>query len=256
MNQRFSGKSVLITGAGGGIGLEVVRLMAKEGATVIAADRNEQRLDYAVEIAKAEDAHIITLPGDLSDTGYCNELAHLAFEESGQLDVVVNNAGLIRRGNILDTSDEDWQVSMAINVESIFRICRSAISIMKDNGGGAIVNTASCWGLYPGPNHVAYCTSKAAVAAMTRCLGRDHAGDGIRVNAVCPNEVNTPMLRTGFEIRGYDADTAVEELNKTVPIGRIAEPGEIASTIAFLASSESSYLCGSLLEVNGGKPVY
>ena len=91
---------------------------------------------------------------------------------------------------------------------------------------------------------------------MTQCLGRDHAADGIRINAVCPNEVNTPMLRTGFAIRGLDPDTAVQELNRSVPIGHIAEPEEIADTIAFLASDQASYLCGTLLEVNGGKPVY
>ena len=162
----------------------------------------------------------------------------------------------MRRGDILDTSDEDWQLSMSINVESIFRICRSSIKLMKEQNGGSIVNTASCWGLYPGPDHLAYCTSKAAVAAMTRCLGRDHAADGIRVNAVCPNEVNTPMLRSGFEMRGFDADSAVEQLNQTVPLGRIAEPGEIAEAIAYLASDNASYVCGSLLEINGAKPVY
>jgi NAD(P)-dependent dehydrogenase (short-subunit alcohol dehydrogenase family) len=127
---------------------------------------------------------------------------------------------------------------------------------MKIQGYGSIVNTASCWGIYPGPNHIAYCTSKAAVAAMTKCLGRDHAPDGIRINAVCPNEVNTPMLRSGFEIRGLDPDTAIETLNQTVPIGRIAEPEEVAEAIRFLASDESSYICGSLLEINGAKPVY
>ncbi len=169
---------------------------------------------------------------------------------------MINNAGLMRRGNILETSDEDWALSMGVNVEAIFRLCRSTVGIMKNQGHGTIVNTASCWGIYPGPDHFVYCTTKAAVAAMTRCLGRDHAPDGIRVNAVCPNEVNTPMLRTGFEVRGFDPNEAIEELNKSVPIGHIAEPAEIADVIAFLASDESRYMCGALLEVNGGKPVY
>ena len=162
----------------------------------------------------------------------------------------------MRRGHALEATDDDWEVSMKVNVESVFRICRGAIGIMRSRGGGAIVNTASCWGLYPGPDHVIYCTSKAAVATMSKCLGRDHARDGVRVNAVCPNEVNTPMLRSGFERRGYDPAKAVDQLGETVPLGRIAEPEDIADIILFLASEESRYITGATVEVNGGKPVY
>jgi NAD(P)-dependent dehydrogenase (short-subunit alcohol dehydrogenase family) len=97
--------------------------------------------------------------------------------------------------------------------------------------------------------------SKAAVASLTQCLGRDHAHQNIRVNAVCPNEVNTPMIRSGFELRGFDPDAAISELNVSVPLGRIAEPEDIADVVAFLASDEARYMCGALLEVNGGKPV-
>jgi NAD(P)-dependent dehydrogenase (short-subunit alcohol dehydrogenase family) len=260
MSKKLQGKTVLITGAGGGIGLATVKLFATHGARIIAADLDNtrlQRINKAVRFPGSKfESDVHFLPGNLDDPEYCNQLPHDAFQINNQLDIVINNAGLIRRGNILDTSDEDWEISMKINVESIFRICRSAIGIMKSQGHGSIVNTASCWGIYPGPDHVAYCTSKAAVAAMTKCLGRDHAADGIRINAVCPNEVNTPMLRSGFEIRGLDPDTAIETLNQSVPIGRIAEPGEVAEAIAFLASDESSYICGSLLEINGAKPVY
>ena len=126
---------------------------------------------------------------------------------------------------------------------------------MDEAGGGAIVNVASCWGLRPGPDHAVYCMTKAAIASLTQCMGRDHAHQNIHINAVCPNEVNTPMLRTGFEKRGFDPDTAVAELGKTVPMGRIAEPEDIVDVILFLASDQARYMCGALLEVNGGKPV-
>jgi NAD(P)-dependent dehydrogenase (short-subunit alcohol dehydrogenase family) len=255
MAGRFRGKVVLITGAGGGIGEAVTRLFAKQGDAIVATDRDEACMARARSISP-ESSAVELITGDLSNPEFCDRLPALARDVHGQLDIMVNNAGIMRRGNILDTSDEDWSVTMAVNVESVFRTCRSAIPIMKSVGKGAIVNVASCWGIYPGPDHVAYCTSKAAVAAMTRCLGRDHAGDGIRINAVCPNEVNTPMLRTGFEIRGLDPGSAIETLNQTVPIGRIAEPEEIADTICWLASEEARYVCGVLLEVNGAKPVY
>lgn len=240
----MQGKVALVTGANGGIGLAITKTLQQEGVKVITTD---------MTLTEAGDHHI---DGDLTDPGFCDGLPEYAAEVFGRLDILVNNAGVMRRGPITDATDEDFQLSMAVNVEAPFRLCRAAIPLMEKAGGGAIVSVASCWGKYPGPNHLVYCTSKAAIAGMTQCLGRDCAPLGIRVNAVCPNEVDTPMLRTGFEIRGLNPDTAVEELNKTVPVGRIAQAQEIANVVAFLASDKASYLCGSLIEVNGGKPVY
>ena len=142
---------------------------------------------------------------------------------------------------------------MKVNVEAPFRLCRASIPLMKR--GSVIVNISSCWGLRPGPNHPLYVMSKAAIASLTQCLGMDHAHQGIRVNAVCPNEVNTQMLHSGFDVRGLNPEKALEELNTTVPIGRIAEPKDIVDVILFLLSDESRYMCGSLVEVNGAKQV-
>ena len=166
-----------------------------------------------------------------------------------------DRSGVITRGSVTSTTDADWALSLGVNVEAPFRVCRGAIPILAEAGGGAIVNVASCWGVRPGPNHAVYCMTKAAIASLTQCMGMDHAHQNIRVNAVCPNEVNTPMLRTGFAKRGFDPDTAVTELGRTVPLGRIAEPEDIADVVVFLASDAARYMCGSLVEVNGGKPV-
>jgi NAD(P)-dependent dehydrogenase (short-subunit alcohol dehydrogenase family) len=198
----------------------------------------------------------MAFPGDLLDKNYSDSLANEVKEKLGSIDILINNAGLMRRGDITQTSDEDYELSMKINVEAPFRLIRASIPLMVESGGGSIVNISSCWGINPGPNHLIYCTTKAALAAMTKCLGRDHAHQNIRINAVCPNEVNTPMLRTGFEIRGLNPDDAIEELNQSVPIGHIAEPEEIADVVAFLSSYEARYICGSLVEINGGKAVY
>ena len=201
----------------------------------------------------AAEAH---LPGDLLDPAYADGLARAARDALGGLDIVVNNAGVITRGPVTDSTDADWTLSLGVNVEAPFRICRAAIPLMAEAGGGAIVNVSSCWGgKAPGPNHALYCMTKAAIASLTQCMGMDHAHQGIRVNAVCPNEVNTPMLRTGFARRGFDPDTAVAELGRTVPIGRIAEPEDIADVVLFLASDAARYMCGALVEINGGKPV-
>lgn len=236
---RFEGKSVLVTGAGGGIGRAIVAAFQAEGARVLGTDLAAPAGDLALE-------------GDITDQSFRDGLPAQAIKVFGALDILCNNAGIITRGKITETSDADYARTMAVNVEAPFKLCRAAIPLMK---GGAIVNTASCWGVHPGPDHPLYVMSKAAVASMTQCLGRDHAGEGIRVNAVCPNEVNTPMIRTGFAIRGLDPDDGLAQLNSTVPLGRIAEPEDIADVVTFLASDAARYITGALIEVNGGKPV-
>ena len=240
----FAGKRALVTGAAGGIGGSITSMLRAAGARVAVTDHNTDGIDA--------EAHF---PGDLTDPSYANTLPLQAAEALGGLDILINNAGLMRRGKVTDSSDEDFDISVAVNVKAPFQLCRAAIPIMAAIGGGAIVNTASCWGVHPGPDHAVYCMTKAAIASLTQCMGRDHAHQGIRINAVCPNEVDTPMLRTGFEMRGFDPTTAVAELDKTVPLGRIAQPEDIAEVVLFLASDHARYMCGSLVEVNGGKQV-
>ncbi|WP_108879459.1 SDR family oxidoreductase [Anderseniella sp. Alg231-50] len=238
----LKGRRALVTGAAGGIGQAIVARLKTEGVIVAGTDRQPCATDFSFD-------------GDLMKAEFCDALPGRAFEAMGGLDIVINNAGIITRGPVTAASDEDYQRTMAINVEAPFRLCRAAIPIMTAAGGGAIVNTSSCWGVHPGPNHPLYVMSKAAVASLTQCLGMDHAHQNIRVNAVCPNEVNTPMIRTGFTQRGLDPDTAVKQLNASVPLGRIAEPEDIADVVVFLASDQARYICGSLIEVNGGKQV-
>ena len=239
---RLANKKALVTGANGGIGKAIVEKFQAEGAIVTGTDTAETAADFSIG-------------GDLLDPAFCDNLPMTAANLMGGLDIVVNNAGIITRGDITQANNEDYARTMGINVEAPFRICRAAIPIMAKAGGGAIVNTSSCWGIHPGPNHPLYVMSKAAIASLTQCLGMDHAHQNIRVNAVCPNEVNTPMIRTGFEMRGLDPDKAIEELNASVPLGRIAEPEDISDVVLFLASDQSRYMCGALLQVNGGKPV-
>ena len=238
----LEGKKALVTGAAGGIGQSIVSKLQTEGVVVTGSDRENAKGDF-------------TIDGDLMDPDFCDQLPLQAVETMGGLDILINNAGIITRGSITEASDDDLKRTLAINVEAPFRLCRAAIPILADRGGGAIVNTSSCWGVHPGPNHPVYVMSKAAIASLTQCLGMDHAHQNIRVNAVCPNEVNTPMIRTGFETRGLDPDKAIDELNASVPLGRIAEPEDIADVVVFLTSDKARYLCGSLIEVNGGKPV-
>ena len=240
----FKGKTALVTGAAGGIGKSITGKLMAKGCQVAVTDYDTSEVTAT--------AHF---DGDLLNADFCNTLPRRVANQLGKIDILCNNAGVITRGDINSASDADFDLSFGVNVKAPFQLCRATIPIMASQGGGAIINTCSCWGLRPGPNHPIYIASKAALASLTQCLGRDHAHQKIRVNAVCPNEVNTPMIRSGFEIRGMDADAALKTLNDSVPLGHIAEPEEIADVILFLASNSARYMCGALVEVNGGKPV-
>lgn len=253
---RFDDKNVVITGATGGIGQASVELFASEGANILFSDRSEEDCADLRDALRRKGMDASFIAGDLRQKTYCESLIENAAAALGGIDILINNAGAIPRGNILDTTDNMWFTALDVNLNAVFYLCREVIPHMQAAGGGAIVNVSSTWGVHPGPDHIAYCTSKGALATFTRCLGRDHAPDGIRVNGVCPNEVNTQMLRSGFIERGINPDTAIEDLGKTVPLGHVAEPEEIADVIAFLASHDARYVCGELIEVTGAKPVY
>ena len=202
--KRFSGRVAVVTGGGGGIGSAICQRLAEEGADVVVTDMNA--------LAAQEVAHKIVTNGgaaymieaDISDSRSCADLISTVISRSGRVDILANNAGINRRGNLLALSEDDWHASFAVNLNSMFYLCRAVIPQMIAAGGGAIVNTASQWGLYPAPNHIAYNVTKAAVASFTQNLARDYASHKIRVNAVCPGEIHTPMLEAGVNTRRQD----------------------------------------------------
>ena len=157
---QLAGKKALVTGAAGGIGKAIVKRLQAEGATVTGTDISTSDADFSIA-------------GNLLEAVFCDALPQKAHEYMGGLDILINNAGIITRGDITVSNDEDLKRTMAINVEAPFRLCRAAIPIMTKAGGGAIVNTSSCWGVHPGPNHPIYVMSKAAIASLTQCLGMD-----------------------------------------------------------------------------------
>lgn len=248
---RFIDKTVIVTGAAGGIGGAIAARFASEGALVIVTDVNAEGVETTAASIRASGGRARGTAHDISTADGCKALIADVIASEGRIDVLCNNAGINRRGNLLALTPEDWRLSFAVNIDAMFHICQAALPHMIAAGGGAIVNTASQWGLYPAPNHIAYNVTKAAVASFTQNLARDYAPQNIRVNAVCPGEIHTPMLEAGVKRSGR----SIADLDKMVPYGRIGKPEEVAALVAFLASDEAAFMCGSLVEITGAQAV-
>ncbi|WP_327090083.1 SDR family oxidoreductase [Nonomuraea sp. NBC_01738] len=240
----LDGKVAIVTGGASGIGRATALLFAKEGAKVVVAD-----IDGPGAEATAKEAGGLAVQADVASEQDCERIVRAAVETYGGVHVVFNNAGIIRRTTALDLDADEWDRVMAVNVRSVFLMCKHAIPAMTE--GGSIVNTGSGWGLKGGGNALSYCASKAAVVNMTRALAIDHAKAGIRVNSVNPGDTMTPMLRDEAKQLGEDW-AAFEKDAADRPMGRSGSPEEIAQAVLFLASDAASYITGSALVVDGG----
>ena len=248
---RFQDKTVIVTGAAGGIGAAICTRFGSEGAQVVVTDVNAEGADATVAALLAQGIRARAFASDISSRAGCVALVENVLATEGRIDVLCNNAGINRRGPLLSLTPEDWDLSFAVNLDAMFHLCQAALPSMIAQGGAAIVNTASQWGLYPAPNHIAYNVTKAAVANFTQNLGRDYAPQKIRVNAVCPGEIHTPMLEAGVKRSGR----TIADLDRLVPFGRIGKLEEVAALVAFLASDEAAFMCGSLVEITGAQAV-
>lgn len=248
----FNGKVVLVTGSTTGIGEACAREFAKCGARVVVSGRDGARGAAVVASIRDSGGDALFLPGDLREAGACDTLVAAAVAQGGRLDVLVNNAGILYTANAPDTTDAQWLETMAVNVNALFFLSRAAVRQMRAQGGGAIVNIASEWGLNGEPNHVAYCASKGAVIQVTRCMALDHARDGIRVNSVCPGEIHTRMVDEIATRQGGDVAANLRTLAAGIPMRRLAQPAEVARCVRFLASDDASYVTGANLAVDGG----
>ncbi|MFJ8251728.1 3-oxoacyl-ACP reductase [Streptomyces sp. NPDC094466] len=244
--RRLVGRTAVVTGAGSGIGLATVRRLAAEGAHVVCADVDEESGKAA-----AEEAGGLFVRTDVTDADQVDALFKAAFDAYGSVDIAFNNAGISPPDDdsILDTGLEAWRRVQETNLTSVYLCCKAAIPYMREQGKGSIINTASFVArMGAATSQISYTASKGGVLAMSRELGVQFARDGIRVNALCPGPVNTPLLQ---ELFAKDPERAARRLVH-IPVGRFAEPTEIAAAVAFLASDDSSFVNATDFLVDGG----
>lgn len=243
----FAGSVVAITGAASGMGAACARQFAELGATVAIIDIQP---DLAAQVASDIGANA-PFVGDIGDSDFCAATIEAILERHGRIDVLVNAAGTIHRADATGTTDDDWFRVMRANVDGMFFLSRAAVAPMAEQGSGAIVNFGSIWGAVGSAGATAYCVSKGAVHQLTRAMALDHVEQGIRVNAVAPGEVRTPMLSSQRATPPSEADLQALA-DATIPMKRLADPNEIANVVTFLASDAASYITGEIVHVDAG----
>lgn len=247
----LAGKIVVITGAGQGIGEAIAMRFAAEGSFVVAAHRNEAKGERLVSRLREAGGRGTFVRTDVTVEADIERLVEITSRERGQIDVLCNNAGVGLLRSVVESSQEDYNHVMDVNVRGVFFACKHVLPGMLDRGTGAVVNIASVASFVGFRRDAAYCASKGAVLMLTRQLALDYAREGIRVNAVCPGFIDTPELRHYVDQQA-DRAAALAEVVSLHPVGRIGLPREVAATAAFLASDEASFMTGSALVVDGG----
>jgi NAD(P)-dependent dehydrogenase (short-subunit alcohol dehydrogenase family) len=238
----FEGKVAIVTGAAGGVGGEVVRLLHERGASEVAEDINPAVADLAAE-------RIVTVEGDVSEAATADAAVAAAVENFGGVDILVNNAARFLMKGILDTSDDEWDGLLSVNVRGVFVHSRAALPQLVQRETSTIVNMASISGLIGLPMQTAYCATKGAIVQITRQLAVEFAPQGVRVNAVAPGAIETPFL---LDALPPDHEPILAAIAASHPLGRNSQPAEIAEVVAFLASDRAGFMTGAIVPVDGG----
>lgn len=247
----LAGKRAIVTGGASGIGRAAVELFAAESAAVVIADVNVAAATGLAEAITRAGGRAIAVECDVTLSADCRRAVEAAVGLFGGLEILFNNAGIIRRADVVETTEEEWARVMAVNVTSVFLMSKHAIPVMARAGGGAIVNTGSGWGLRGGDRAASYCASKGAVVNLTRAMAIDHGPQGIRVNCICPGDTDTAMLRDEARQLGRDEATFLAA-SADRPLARIGTPADVARGVLYLVSDAAEWVTGTTLVVDGG----
>ncbi len=248
---RLRNRTALITGGTSGIGEATALLFAREGAKVAITGRDEKRGQRVLQAIIAGGGQGIFLRTDVRRAGECERAVRETVNALGRLDILFNNAGVFYPHDTLECSEAEWDEQIDINLKGTFLMSKAALPGMIAQGGGVIINNSSGWGIVGGDKAVAYCASKGGVVLMTKAMAIDHGRQRIRVNCVCPGDVETPMLPLDAKMRGQHWDDYIAGCANR-PLGRVGTAEEIAKAVLFLASDDSSFMTGAALVVDGG----
>jgi NAD(P)-dependent dehydrogenase (short-subunit alcohol dehydrogenase family) len=249
----LTGKVAIVAGGSLGIGRATADLLYRRGALVVLCGRRQEGVDEALAAIEGGD-RISGVAADISRTADAQRVVQTAVERYGGVDILVNSAGVQRYGTVVDTPEETWDEVFNINVKGMYQTARFSIPEMEKRGGGAIVNVSSVQAFASQKSVAAYTASKGAINALTRAMALDHAEKNIRVNAVCPGSIDTPMLRYAADVWKGDrsSDDMVEDWGHMHPLGRVGQPADVAELIAFLVSNRASFITGGEYKVDGG----
>ena len=252
---KLSGKVAIITGATSGIGKATALLFAAEGAEVVITGRRAELGELVEEEIRHKGVRGLFVQADHTQAGDCSRVVERTLAHFGRVDILFNNAGIVTHGTAETTSDEVWNETIAINISAVWHMSKFVIPIMRQQGKGVIVNNGSDWSVVAGRDAFPYVMSKGAVAMMTKAMALDYARENIRVNAVCPGDTLVERWLEADYFKYSDEtslEAAVKEASDYLPMGRFGKPEEIAKTVLFLASDDSSFVTGHLLLVDGG----
>jgi NAD(P)-dependent dehydrogenase (short-subunit alcohol dehydrogenase family) len=247
----LEGKVAVVTGGASGIGLGAAKRLAEMGASVAIVDINEAAGTKAVGQIKQLGADARFFPCDVGSDVDCERAVAGTIQAFGKINILFNNAGIAIRKNTTDLTVDEWDLALEITLKGVYLMSRHVIGHMIENGGGSIINTGSGWSLKGGPDAVAYCAAKGGVLNLTRAMAIDHGKHNIRVNCVCPGDVDTPLLRSECAQLGADVDAFMKEAADR-PIGRVGTPEDVANAVLFFASDMSAWVTGAHLVVDGG----
>ena len=244
-------KIAIVTGAVSGIGFGIAKRLAEAGANVALLDINDEKRREAEEEIRRIGVKAKFYRCDVTSSFQCKETVEKIFRDFGGIDILVNNAGVIVRKEVVETSEKEWDFVLGVNLKGVYLVSRYVIPYMAKTGGGSIINIGSGWGLKGGPKAAAYCASKGGVVNLTRAMAIDHGRQGIRVNCVCPGDIDTPLLRSEAAQLGVNLDEFLKEAADR-PINRVGRPEDIANAVLYLASDLSSWVTGAIIVVDGG----